>query len=379
MTSATVQVQVLSLFLLLVISWHTAAAAAASRTTYHTLLLASTALLLPTSSLAFIHPDPDLDEREPLREFQRKLNGRDYGYTNNYMSPEVCRFMLEDDCEVLDTTFENQAMSNMKIFSGNLPQTPRNDNNADPSLPQLSQAASGFEDAESVFKVLVILIQFQNHKDRELIDIDDIRDMWNGEGTNTLNIPAGSIANWTYANSYGKVVIEATVMDWFLVSETEAYYADGRSGIPSSNVELPDLMEAVSEALDDMTSNGFDFSLFDQDDNSRMDGVSIMHTGYGAELGSTPCDDANADQFKRIQSIARWGGNAEWKDRVNGIELGNVAISSAYRGRCNSNIARMGVTTHEFLHTVGLPDLYDITGRLNPTGSVGGMGSFDIM
>jgi M6 family metalloprotease-like protein len=341
------------------------------------LLLASTALLLPTSSLAFIQPHPDVDERVPLREFQRKLNGRDYGYTNNFMSPEVCRFMSEGDCETLDINFETEAMSNMQIFSGNSPRTVNT--NSDPNLPQLSQVASGFEDAESVFKVLVILIQFQNHKDRPLIDVDDIRDVWNGEGTNDLNIPAGSIANWTYANSYGKIVIDATVTDWFLVSQTEAYYADGRSGIPSGDTDLPDILEAISEALDDLASKGFDFSPYDLDNNQRLDGVAILHTGYAAELGGVDCDDASADQFNRIQSIARDAGNADWQDRTYGIELGNVAISSAYRGRCNSNIARLGITTHEFLHTVGLPDLYDLTGRLNPTGSVGGMGSFDIM
>jgi M6 family metalloprotease-like protein len=131
--------------------------------------------------------------------------------------------------------------------------------------------------------------------------------------------------------------------------------------------------------LDDLASKGFDFSPYDLDNNQRLDGVAILHTGYAAELGGVDCDDASADQFNRIQSIARDAGNADWQDRTYGIELGNVAISSAYRGRCNSNVARLGITTHEFLHTVGLPDLYDLTGRLNPTGSVGGMGSFDIM
>lgn len=58
--------------------------------------------------------------------------------------------------------------------------------------------------------------------------------------------------------------------------------------------------------------------------------------------------------------------------------MGNYAVASIYRGTCNENIARLGVMTHEFLHTVGLPDLYDRDGSPRP-GVLGGMGAFDIM
>jgi hypothetical protein len=68
----------------------------------------------------------------------------------------------------------------------------------------------------------------------------------------------------------------------------------------------------------------------------------------------------------------------DWR-ATSGITLGNFVIVSTLAGYCNLNNVRIGVTTHEFMHTFGLPDLCDLGGRLNPTGLVGGIGAFDLM
>jgi len=54
--------------------------------------------------------------------------------------------------------------------------------------------------------------------------------------------------------------------------------------------------------------------------------------------------------------------------------MSGFAIASALQGRCKYNPARMGVPTHEWIHTFGPPDLYDPEVR-----GLAGTGGYDIM
>lgn len=59
------------------------------------------------------------------------------------------------------------------------------------------------------------------------------------------------------------------------------------------------------------------------------------------------------------------------------MKLAGYAIASGVLGRCGSNPAKMGVPTHELIHTFGeasVPDLYDVT-----TPGLAGVGGYDIM
>ena len=71
------------------------------------------------------------------------------------------------------------------------------------------------------------------------------------------------------------------------------------------------------------------------------------------------------------------GGTNNWSNGR--VRLGTFEVASVYRGVCHLRIARIGVMTHEFLHTLGLPDLYDVGGRYMGGNSVGGLGGYDIM
>ena len=90
----------------------------------------------------------------------------------------------------------------------------------------------------------------------------------------------------------------------------------------------------------------------------------------------------NAAMEDRIWAHALPEGQAKWTSPKTGIELGGYAVSSVFRERCNGNIARLGVTMHEFYHTLGLPDLYDRDlpyASVQGKGGLGGIGVYDMM
>lgn len=84
----------------------------------------------------------------------------------------------------------------------------------------------------------------------------------------------------------------------------------------------------------------------------------------------------------RIWSHAVPEGQGKWTSTKTGHQLGGFASSSIFRGKCGSDIARLGVTMHEMYHTLGLPDLYDrdqpYSGQTGRRG-LGGIGIFDMM
>jgi hypothetical protein len=95
----------------------------------------------------------------------------------------------------------------------------------------------------------------------------------------------------------------------------------------------------------------------------------IQHSGYAAEVGGAACD--NRAFQDRIWSHAS-NHRGSWRSR-DGYIFDSYMVSSALRGNCGSRRANIGISTHEFIHTWGVPDLYD----LNYNGK--GIGLYDIM
>jgi M6 family metalloprotease-like protein len=123
--------------------------------------------------------------------------------------------------------------------------------------------------------------------------------------------------------------------------------------------------------------SGFDFSPYDIDGDGQIDLTVFLHSGFAAELGGSDCF-TRAGSSERIGSHATTAAEGLWTSKF-GYNLGPYTVAAAQRGICNSNIARIGVIAHEITHNFGMPDLYDIEGPLNPTGSIGGLGRYDIM
>jgi immune inhibitor A len=215
---------------------------------------------------------------------------------------------------------------------------------------------------------LVILVRFQDHANRTLPSLDDINELFHGTTTSDL-IPTGSIQSYLLQNSYSRFVLEADIMDWTLTDQTEAFYSYSQSGLVLSTAQ------SMHVVLDYWESQGVDMAQYDQDGDGVMDAVIMLHSGYPAEVGGVDCQTQTSAQ-QRIWSHAIDHTTAySWQSSTSNIQSGPYVIGSAMRGTCNSDINRIGVLTHEFIHLYGIPDLYDISGDW-----IGkGVGSYDIM
>lgn len=234
-------------------------------------------------------------------------------------------------------------------------------------------------DSKGTLNILVIPIKWSDTPaDRTLPSVDALDELWNGVGVSD-NIPSGSIANYTNANSHGNLKLSATVVDWIEADNTELYYAAGRSGIPNGNMPgTVQFEDVIVHALEQLDASGFDFMPFDQDNDVVIDAVAILHSGYAAELGAADCSNGRG-RLDRIQSHYAKAGTPKHFGGY-GHMLSSYIVASAFIGSCNANMARLGIIMHETIHLFGMPELYDVGGAYSDSGCcVGGIGGYDIM
>ena len=229
-----------------------------------------------------------------------------------------------------------------------------------------------------IHRILVMLLEWSDQVSKPKPPVADYDEMWNGKGVST-NIPAGSISNWTDVNSYGKLSIEGKVIDWYPTDNTESHYANGQQGIPYADNTV-NIAAAFVPLLNHLDSQGFDFSQFDQNQDLVIDVVVFLHSGYSSELEGVDCN-TGATANNRIHSFAAsaLGSSVDWFSPSTGYRLGSYVIASAFQGLCGSTIAKIGTITHEYMHTFGLPDLYDKEGKYNNNPALGGLAGFEIM
>jgi M6 family metalloprotease-like protein len=212
------------------------------------------------------------------------------------------------------------------------------------------------ESASSSLNNLVVLIRFSDHVNRTLPSPSDYNILMNGPGGTGTIAPTGSVQDVYDANSYGTFVLNSTVYPWITLSQTEAYYADGRSGVDSTR-----LFEGIREALDVIDADfNFDLSQFNVDHANGdiyIDAITIIHSGYGAEVGYSDC--YGTVEGNRIWSHKYFLVTGDWTSNDGRVTVQNYNINAGLWGRCGSEIARIGLLAHETAHFLGLPDLYD--------------------
>mmetsp|Transcript_11951 Transcript_11951/g.30318 ORF Transcript_11951/g.30318 Transcript_11951/m.30318 type:complete len:767 (-) Transcript_11951:168-2468(-) len=213
-------------------------------------------------------------------------------------------------------------------------------------------------------KNLVILLQFKDHKKRKLPSRQDIDVLMNSEEIDENLAPTGSLKMLYRQHSQGLLTIESEVTDWILLDNTEAYYANGRSGFVSV------FHEALTFALDELEAKGFAFGNFDSDGDEQIDSITFLTSGYGAEWGSQ--DSSGARYEDRIWSH-KWSILGGWKSDRTGVRITDYFVSPSLWGTSGNEIGRVGVIAHETGHFLDLPDLYDTDSSGN------GLGFFCLM
>mmetsp|Transcript_8845 Transcript_8845/g.11615 ORF Transcript_8845/g.11615 Transcript_8845/m.11615 type:complete len:837 (+) Transcript_8845:413-2923(+) len=205
---------------------------------------------------------------------------------------------------------------------------------------------------------LVVPIMFSDHQTRTLPSQADIDLLWNAAGGHPTyyGITDLSVKDYYYQQSYGQLEITSTVLDWVVVSGTEAYYAAGESG--GSSAEEMELLNEVLSIIDAYV----DFSEFDQDGDGYIDGIAFVHSGYGAEV--TGVDAYGAEIEDRMWSH-KWTMHDPETMYVEAyvtnedVMVKDYHIETIMDGLSGSQISGIAVGCHETGHFFGLPDLYD--------------------
>lgn len=289
------------------------------------------AFLVP--SVLSVHPHPNATQE--VKDYHRL---RRQTYPTTYLNSGLCTHLVYEECLQMEGEMRENARLLNEVF-----------------------VTHGF------IRVLVLLVQFPDHRDRNLPTVPEYEELFNDHIRSQI-IPTGSVSNWVEKNSYGAFKIEAEVIDWVVTDMTEKEYSYGESGI---SVEF---RKSMYPALDHLDEQGFDFSRFDMNDDGIIDSIVVLHSGYAAEIGGADCT-SGADATHRIWSHALASMKNNWKSKKLSIRAGGYCVSSGLRGHCHTDIARMSVITHEFMHTLGLPDLNDGSGEWIGRGT----GDFDIM
>jgi M6 family metalloprotease-like protein len=216
-----------------------------------------------------------------------------------------------------------------------------------------------------VSKNLVILVRFSNHKTRKLPSVSDFDTVFNRPNSSGPLAPTGSVRDVFLINSYGQFTLDSKVFGWVDLPQTEAYYAAGRSGFGTTQY-----FEALRFALDALQKSfNVNFADFDANGDGRVDMVTLIHSGYAAEMDGT---DPNGAALKNRIWSHRWRLPSAQFWRGDGKVVHEYTTSPALFGLSGSSIGRIGVICHEIGHTLGLPDLYG-------TSAGNGIGSFDLM
>ncbi len=205
-------------------------------------------------------------------------------------------------------------------------------------------------------RVLALLIDYPDLQATHTVNEFD--SILGGSGTGRVH---ESFKTYYEVSSDSQLTISVDVMGWYRADSSYIYY-----GRDSGYARAADL---VREAVDAAEIQGVNYANYDNDNNGRVDGILVVHSGQGAEQGS---------QTQYIWSH-RWvmaGGNlgSAFYDGVtinDYIMNPEVTIVGPTR-----RLVGIGVFAHEFGHNLGLPDLYD-TDPSN--GNSAGIGNWDIM
>ena len=221
--------------------------------------------------------------------------------------------------------------------------------------------------ANGTVKNLVILCRFSDHTlgvhTRAPADFETI---FNTVGGDPVLAPTGSVKDYYKEASYGTLTLNSTVIAWVTLPQTEAYYANGTSGLGGSYPANPQGMVRDALVAADPLVN---YGQFDADNDGFVDALTIIHSGYAAETGGGA---GNWIWSHRWALFALPGGRFTSTD-VNGggtaMKVYDYHTEAALWATSGTEITRIGVIAHETGHYFGLPDLYDTDNSSEGIGS----------
>ncbi|MEC9050241.1 MAG: M6 family metalloprotease domain-containing protein, partial [Candidatus Neomarinimicrobiota bacterium] len=128
------------------------------------------------------------------------------------------------------------------------------------------------------------------------------------------------------------------VTNWITAPNSHDYYGYNN---PNGWQHVQQLVRAMVDSLE---AQGFDWSLYDNDNDGYVDALNLLHQGEGAEQGD----------YSNIWSHKSSLGNLSVI--YDGVIISSYTMNPEIQ---SGTIVAIGVLAHEFGHALGLPDLYD--------------------
>jgi len=169
----------------------------------------------------------------------------------------------------------------------------------------------------------------------------------------------GSVSDYYKENSYNQFNLSVTVAGPYVAAHNMAYY-----GANNANGDDINPGALIAEAVN-LANPSINYADFDNDGDGTVDGVCVIHAGFGEENTGVSAD-------------AIWAHSSN----INPITLDGKSVSrylcvSELRGNSGTGISRIGVICHEFGHVLGAADYYDT--NYTDNGVYDGTGMWDIM
>ena len=199
---------------------------------------------------------------------------------------------------------------------------------------------------DGVVKGIIVLAEFQDQK--FTFSQKAINDKMNKVGYTDEYGSIGSARDYFIAQSYGKFQPEFDVVGPVTLSQNMAYYGANYQG---ANDIRPH--EMVAEACQLASQQGLaDMSDYDHDGDGWVDLVYVIYAGYPESSGAP-----GETIWPHAWYVYSGGGLLVTLD---GVSLNAYACSAELNGNSGLNLDGIGTFCHEYSHTLGLPDFYDI-------------------
>lgn len=200
-------------------------------------------------------------------------------------------------------------------------------------------------------KVLVVLVNFSD----STFVIDDPRTRFHNllnQAGYSENGGCGSVRDYYLENSFNQYRPSFDVYGPVNLTQSSKYYDDNGARI------------ALYEACEQLDSQ-INFADYDTDNNGTVDMILFYYPGHNEAEGAS--------------SESIWPHQSRGYGNFDGVEIGSYFCTSELRGERGTNMCGIGTTTHEFAHSLGLPDFYDTDYEDNGGVSNGETGWYDVM
>lgn len=209
-------------------------------------------------------------------------------------------------------------------------------------------------------KGLVILVNFKDKKMQSKHTQAEWNDYFNKVGYNKYG-NNGSVHDYFYAQSYGKLDLEFDVIGPVTVSKNMASY--GANDAQGNDIDPAGMIKEACELA--YAKEKMDMSQYDWDGDGAVDQVYVIYAGYGEAAGG------EANTIWPHEWDIQGGG---YSLVLGGQRIRTYACSSELNGGSGTYISGIGTACHEFSHCMGIPDFYDTAG-----GGCFGMDAWDLM